>query len=91
MDRYLPVFSTAVHANEAEILVRTSPAPPTTRDLIERDRYAVFSEFGPLSLYLSAAAAIELGNALIEAGHHYRSHAHAFFDEGVELAKGAAA
>jgi hypothetical protein len=89
--RHMEAFEKVVLANDSEIMVRSSGVMPSERAAIERNSCAVISHFGAMSLALAPEAAIEFGNALIQAGHHYRSHANARFDEFKNAAAGEAA
>lgn len=74
--RYLPVRETTITACEARGSVSTSCVPPNTRARIDSHRLAVTLSFGPMRLEMTPSEAIEIGNAMIEAAHHFRAHAH---------------
>jgi|GEM_PF-5729920 len=79
--KYLEVSHQRIDVQGVEVHVHTSSVPPSAQENLDRFANAVVIGFGPVFMGLTAAEAIELGDALIRAAHHYRSHAIAHFDE----------
>jgi hypothetical protein len=86
--RWIEHSQEAIAVRGTDIEVYASSIAPDHRDLIESE-HAISTTFGPMRMTLTPAEAIEYGDALIRAAHHYRSHANASFDRAADKEKAA--